>query len=220
MTRRAINALAQELLARLHAAPRMPTPAARALRREYSALLAQATPPQILTLALLLLKEATPLRRFIAYELIFCHRETLTSLRAKHLEQLGRDLDSWGAVDTFACYLSGPAWRTRQISDTLIAKWARAQNRWWRRAALVSTVPLNRKTLGGNGDAQRTLRICHMLRHDRDDMVIKALSWALRELAKRDAKAVREFLMQYESELAPRVLREVRNKITTGLKNP
>ena len=96
----------------------------------------------------------------------------------------------------------------------------RAQNRWWRRAALVSTVPLNRKTVGGNGDAQRTLRICHMLRHDRDDMVIKALSWALRELAKRDAKAVREFLMQYESELAPRVLREVRNKLTTGLKEP
>lgn len=220
MTRPELHRLAQEILARLHAAPHMPTPAARALRREYSAHLSHATPRQVLTLALLLLKEATPLRRFMAYELIFYHHETLTSLHAKELERLGRGLDSWGAVDTFACYLSGPAWREKQVGDTLIAKWARAQNRWWRRAALVSTVPLNRKALGGNGDAARTLRICRMLRHDRDDMVVKALSWALRELAKREAKAVREFLLQYESELAPRVLREVRNKLTTGLKEP
>ena len=33
-------------------------------------------------------------------------------------------------------------------------------------------------------------------------------------------KAVREFLTEHESVLAARVKREVRNKLTTGLKNP
>jgi len=59
-----------------------------------------------------------------------------------------------------------------------------------------------------------------MLMTDRDDMVVKALSWALRELAKRDPKSVQEFLHDHKDVLAPRVFREVSNKLTTGLKNP
>ena len=62
--------------------------------------------------------------------------------------------------------------------------------------------------------------ICEMLVHDRDDMVIKALSWALRELSKRDADSVNNFLQKHEEALAPRVVREVKNKLQTGLKNP
>jgi 3-methyladenine DNA glycosylase AlkD len=59
-----------------------------------------------------------------------------------------------------------------------------------------------------------------MLLRDRDDMVVKALSWSLRELSKRDRRAVELFIDRYEKELHPRVKREVRNKLETGLKNP
>lgn len=60
-------------------------------------------------------------------------------------------------------------------------------DRWvWRRAVSVSTVPLNMKSRGGIGDPQRTLAVCDLLIADRDDMVVKALSWALRELAERE----------------------------------
>jgi 3-methyladenine DNA glycosylase AlkD len=55
---------------------------------------------------------------------------------------------------------------------------------------------------------------------DRDDMVVKALSWALRELSKRDPAAVAAFISENQTRLAPRVLREVGNKLKTGLKNP
>ena len=64
-----------------------------------------------------------------------------------------------------------------------------------------------------------TLAIARLLRSDRDDMVVKALSWALRELIVWDAEAVRRFLSVNEEELAPRVLREARNKLQTGLKS-
>ena len=85
---------------------------------------------------------------------------------------------------------------------------------------MVSTVPLNNKARGGSGDAPRTLDVCRMLVEDRDDMVVKALSWALRALAVRDPKAVRAFLAQHKGVVAPRVRREVQNKLLTGLKNP
>ena len=62
--------------------------------------------------------------------------------------------------------------------------------------------------------------ICEALAADRDDMVAKGLSWALRDLSKRDRAAVEIFLKIHESVLPARVKREVRNKLTTGLKNP
>jgi len=67
---------------------------------------------------------------------------------------------------------------------------------------------------------ERTLDVCRMLVNDRDDMVVKAMSWALRELVVHDAGAVSEVLSEHEDELAARVKREVRNKLRTGLKNP
>lgn len=49
-------------------------------------------------------------------------------------------------------------------------------------------------------------------------MIVKALSWALRELGIRDEPPVRRWLEQYEDRLAPRVLRETRAKLDTGSK--
>jgi len=82
----------------------------------------------------------------------------------------------------------------------------------------VSTVPLNVKAQGGTGDAERTLAVCRLLVADRDPMVVKALSWALRALCVRDPDAVGAFLRQNEGGLPSLVKREVRNKLETGRK--
>jgi 3-methyladenine DNA glycosylase AlkD len=79
---------------------------------------------------------------------------------------------------------------------------------------------LNNKARGGQGDAMRTLAICNLVVDDREDMVVKALSWSLRELAKRDRRSVKKFLDEKQTHLARRVVREVNNKLNTGLKNP
>ena len=97
---------------------------------------------------------------------------------------------------------------------------ARSRDRWWRRAAVVCTVALNNRARGGSGDARRTLAICRLALGDDDPMVVKALSWALRELAKRDREAVVSFLARHEAELPALVRREVRSKLVTGLKAP
>jgi 3-methyladenine DNA glycosylase AlkD len=208
--------LAKEMAVRLQALSNSKTEAVRAVRREFSRQIAKAPPEEVLALALRLLEQ----HRCVAYELVHYHPAALCSLGERELELLGRGIASWDAVDTFACYLSGPAWREQQVSDALIEGWARSPDRWWRRAALVSTVPLNLKARGGRGDTARTLLICRLLVADRDDMVVKAMSWALRELSRRDPQAARDFLAEYEGQCAARVVREVQHKLTTGLKNP
>ncbi len=214
-----ISDLENEIIARLAALASRNTQTIRNVRREFSKRLAQAPPELIIGLAPRLIHHFDNFPRFFAYELVQHHRQALRSLNAKSLEELGQGIDSWGAVDTFACYLAGPAWRERQVSDARIQRWARSKDRWWRRAAVVSTVALNNKARGGRGDTNRTLMICEMLTEDRDDMVVKALSWALRELSKRDPGSVRQFLRQHHGLLAPRVDREVNSKLQTGLKN-
>ena len=88
-----------------------------------------------------------------------------------------------------------------------------------RRVALVSTVPLNMKSRGGNGDVERTLLACERALGDSHKMVEKALSWALRALVPIDAGAVRGFLKEHESELPAFVRREVGKKLETGKKS-
>lgn len=145
--------------------------------------------------------------------------EVLKLVRWRVLEEMAGTMGSWWSVDAFAS-LSGPAWREGRLSDARVDRWTRSKNRWLRRASLVSTVYLNRRCRGGEGDVERTLRVCRALVADRDDMVVKAMSWALRELISVDRAAVKRFLREYGDELGALARREVRNKLETGLKNP
>ncbi len=154
----------------------------------------------------------------IAIEVLDKHKAARQSLTLDDLLVLGEGIDNWVSVDYFAGMLAGPAWREGQIADEVIEKWATSEDKWWRRAAVVCTVALNQKARGGRGDAERTLKICKLVADDKDDMVAKGLSWALRELAKRESEPVVEFVNQYEGILPKRVVREVRRKIDTGRK--
>jgi 3-methyladenine DNA glycosylase AlkD len=171
----------------------------------------------VLALAHRLIKARIP--RFVAYELVLNHKTTMKTLTRAEVQRLGDGISHWGDIDSFACIVSGPAWRIGRIRDGLIRRWAQSGDWCWRRAALVSTVPLNSKARGGQGDARRTLGICKILVADGHGMVEKALSWALRELAQRDSGSVEAFLAEHVTEIGARVKREVKNKLTTGLES-
>lgn len=208
-----------ELEAAAAAVERPKTATLRAVRRGFNRRLRGASAEQVLALAEALLATGSRRNRWFAYELIHDHKPALHSLDAARLEQLGEGMATWDQVDTFAPYLSGVAWRRGQIGDETIHRWAASPDRWWRRAALVSTVALNIKARDDRGDVPRTLAVCELLLDDRDDMVVKALSWALRSAVEHDRAAVESFVDAHEARLAARVKREVRNKLETGRKN-
>ena len=209
---------ASALVTELESLPELKTAPMRKVRREYSKTLRSEEAQYVFKVAQAILDSGK--HRWIAYELIRDHPATFHSLDRHRLEAIGRGINSWSSVDSFSRTLSGPAWREGLVSMRTIQDWAQSEDRWWRRAALVSTVALNVRSRGGKGDIKRTLTICEMLVEDYDDMVVKALSWALRELVVHDPKAVGDFLSSHQDVLAGRVKREVRNKIETGLKNP
>jgi 3-methyladenine DNA glycosylase AlkD len=207
----------RELVSRLRAVPSNTT-SLRAERKRISREVAGLDRDAVLRLAHHLIEAR--IARFVAYELLLNDPPTMASITQSEIERLGEGMAHWGDVDCFSCFIAGPAWRGGRIPDRLIQAWARSDDWCWRRAALVSTVPLNSRAQGGSGDSKRTLAICHMLVADRHDLVVKALSWALRELSKRDPESVRLFLSEHRERMATRVLREVHNKLATGRKSP
>jgi 3-methyladenine DNA glycosylase AlkD len=148
----------------------------------------------------------------VAYELIRFHPAAFAALAPAEVDAYAYSAESWFAVDALGTILAGPLWAKGRLADAAIEVWAASTDRWRRRLALVATV-------GGRIDAGRTLALCRRLAADRDDMVEKALSWAMRELSKRDRAAVEAFMAEMEPVLAARVKREVANKLSTGLKS-
>ena len=157
--------------------------------------------------------------RQVAHELIETHPTALGEITRAEIERLGIGIDNWASTDSFATSVSGRAWRLGRLTDATIRKWARSKDRWWRRAAVVSTVPLNLASRGGKGDPERTIMICQLVATDADEMVAKGLSWALRSLIEAGRDDVESFLEEHGDALPARVRREVTTKLTTGRKN-
>jgi 3-methyladenine DNA glycosylase AlkD len=196
----------------------VPVPAMRAVAREVRRHMKDAPPRAIIALSLRLARSTTIECRLTGYELLACRDDALAALRREEVERLGRGNDNWAAVDTFATMVAGPAWISGVINDADVRRWAASPDPWWRRTAIVSTVPLNLRSRGGRGDARRTLMICRRFAAERDPMLAKALSWALRSLAPHEPAAVRAFLEAHASTLPAIVRREVSVKLETGKK--
>jgi 3-methyladenine DNA glycosylase AlkD len=198
-------------------------PEARTIRKALSARLKRESGPDVVQVGLAI-AAAPPMKaaraRWVGWELIKGHRAAAESLDLATVEALGAGNSTWDEVDGYGIYVLGPAWLRGQVSDADILRWAGDADLWKRRAALVATVVLNSKTHGGGGDARRTLMVAERLVDDREDMVVKAMSWALRMLVSWDREAVVRFMTAHDARLAARVKREVRTKLVTCRKNP
>lgn len=177
-------------------------------------------PEEVLRLVGLLRDQGTHEARQIAFEMLDRRKDARSLLTAQEVRRLGGGNDNWASVDAFGGYVAGPLWREGRVADEEVLSWARDTDLWWRRTALVATVALNMKSRGGSGDPRRTLLVCRGLVQDREPMVAKALSWALRALVGVDRQAVAEFLKEHDDVLPALVKREVRSKLKTGKKNP
>jgi 3-methyladenine DNA glycosylase AlkD len=203
---------AAAIAAEIAALPTRDTPSVRAVRRRWSATLKSAPAEQVLAIARDLERAAGQGGRWVAYELIRFHRAAFDTVSAAEVEAFAGRAQSWGAVDALGTILAGPLWGKGGLADTAVVAWSKSPDRWRRRLALVATV-------GAKADVAHTLPLCRCLAADRDDMVEKAMSWALRELSRRDRAAVEAFMAEMDGSLAARVKREVRHKLATGLKS-
>jgi 3-methyladenine DNA glycosylase AlkD len=209
---------AQALIAEIGALPVRNVPALRAVRRARSAAWKDEPADFIIGVALDLAHRGTA--AWVGCELIRFHKQAFAAVDEALLVQLADGLHAWDTVDALAMILAGPAWVRDPELDRLFDRWSRSEDLWMRRLALASSVSLSRPGKGGVVQADKVLELCRRLAADREDMVVKALSWALRALAVPQPQAVRDFLAAEDARLAARVKREVGAKLRTGLKNP
>jgi 3-methyladenine DNA glycosylase AlkD len=155
----------------------------------------------------------------VAYEMIGRDKKLLNALSYEDLIALWRNLDNWASVDHYTVGIYGVLWGRGVVKDHHINKLLKSENFWDRRVAVVSTVALNLRSRGGTGDKLRTLSVCERVVDERQPMIWKALSWALRSLIHWDREAVEAFLEEHEAGMSKQVFREVRHKLDHGTKN-
>jgi 3-methyladenine DNA glycosylase AlkD len=192
-------------------------PQMRVVVRQFRRSLTGAPPGDVIDVALALTRRGTVEGRQAGYEILAHRPDAMARLTVRTVEALGRGNDNWASVDGFATSVASVTWRLGRVSDRDVLRWACARDKWWRRTALVCTVPLNVAARGGTGDARRTLLICNQFAGETDPMLAKALSWALRSLAPHDPAAVGAFLTRH-LRLPSIVRREVTTKLETGRK--
>lgn len=96
----------------------------------------------------------------------------------------------WDFVDEIAINLVGKLWSDdRELLAGHMDKWIDDDDLWIRRAAIIGQIKHKSQT-----DAERLFRYCGRRAHETDFFIRKAIGWALREYAKTDPEAVREFV--------------------------
>jgi 3-methyladenine DNA glycosylase AlkD len=195
-------------------------PDVRRVARRYARDL-KADPTQAVAVALALVARKNHDARQVAYEILGAIPAARDDLSVRQLEALFDGNDNWAAVDGFCSALSGPQYSAGILEARVLEGWARSRDPWMRRAALATVATaFQRASLRARSPVAPSARVCAMLVDDRHDHVVKALSWALRNLASRDRPLVERFVAEHDARLAARVKREVLRKLTTGTKNP
>ena len=157
--------------------------------------------------------------RLLVIYLLGHYKRWIPDLTWAHFERWRQDLDNWEITDglgqwVLALWLLGdPKARLAHLRN-LIAD----EDVWSRRLALVATTPINRGHTGFT-IPNLTLELVDRVKEERHPMITKAVSWALREMTRSHPDQVAAYLEENREVLAAHVVREVGNKLRTGLKS-
>ena len=108
---------------------------------------------------------------------------------------------SWADHDGLVHDLIAPMIAAKPLRAKFVFRWAKARDRWHRRAACVALIRGARAQMF----FPEIVRLSNLLLSDQDDMVQKGLGWLLREAAKSDPKRTVPYLMKIR-ERAPRLV--------------
>jgi 3-methyladenine DNA glycosylase AlkD len=112
-------------------------------------------------------------------------------------------INNWDLVDSSAPYILGRYLLTQPRSARkVIEQWARSVNQWQRRIAVLTTMAFI-----AQAQFSDTLTLAARLLGDKEDLIHKAVGWALREVGKKDALVLRAFLDAHHAAMPRTMLR-------------
>jgi 3-methyladenine DNA glycosylase AlkD len=121
-------------------------------------------------------------RRMAAVELLRFFGDRLQARDVSLIERLIRESKTWALVDVLAPAVTGPLVERFPELGTTLDRWAKDDDFWLRRSALLALLePLRR----GDGDFERFGRYADGMLEEREFFVRKAIGWILRETSKK-----------------------------------
>ncbi|MFG2601994.1 DNA alkylation repair protein [Streptomyces sp. NPDC048514] len=116
----------------------------------------------------------------------------------------------WDTVDLLAVHVVGPLVAADPKLTADMDAWITDDDLWVARTALLHQLAYRQRT-----DTGRLFAYCLLQSGHPDFFIRKAIGWALREYAKTDPEAVRDFLARERGRFAPLTVREALKNIGT-----
>ncbi|MEE9525629.1 MAG: DNA alkylation repair protein [Candidatus Woesearchaeota archaeon] len=110
-------------------------------------------------------------------------------------------INNWDLVDVTCNRIVG--FHLLDRDRKILYKLAKSKNIWEKRIAIVSTGVFIVK----RSDFKDTIKISEILMNDSHDLIHKAVGWMLREMGKKDEKALTKFLDKYHKTMPRTMLR-------------
>jgi 3-methyladenine DNA glycosylase AlkD len=120
-------------------------------------------------------------------------------LEAKHLDLLEKiilEKSWWDSVDSLVHNVGAISLK---FSETvpMLERWAKSENFWLRRAAILHQLGLKTKT-----NESRLFKFILENAHDSEFFIRKAIGWALREYSYVNPEAVKTFVLEHQNKLS------------------
>jgi 3-methyladenine DNA glycosylase AlkD len=162
-----------------------------------------------------LLQEGFGEEAFIAFEWSYSLRSQFVPEDFAVFERwVDQYVDNWAKCDTLCNHTLGSFVEMYpQFIDNLTV-WARAENRWLRRASAVTLILPARKGLF----LKEAFEISDILLLDKDDMVQKGYGWLLKEASKKHQAEVFDYVMRWKAKMPRTALRYAIEKMPTDMK--
>ena len=148
---------------------------------------------EVVGLAVALWEAPVHERRMAAVELLTHDAALLGPADMPLLERLLRESRTWAFVDNLAgTIVGGIVERHAELADRVLDRWARDDDFWIRRSALLALLGGLRR---GEGDFERFSRYADAMLEEKEFFVRKAIGWVLRETGKKRPELVYEWLL-------------------------
>lgn len=128
-----------------------------------------------------------------------------------YLRQLkAGNINNWDLIDVTGVRM-GTYLVDKKDALTVLRKLAKSKSLWQRRMAIIFTFAFQKA-----GDLHPTLEIADILMKDQQDLIHKAVGWALREVGKKDGPLLRNYLTQNVADMPRTMLRYAIEKFSTA----
>ena len=144
-------------------------------------------------------------RRMVTVELLDLYASQLRRDDMQLLERLLRESRTWALVDGLAASVVGGLIERHPTSAAILDRWAKDDDFWIRRSALLALLIALRR---GEGDFARLSRYADAMLDEKEFFIRKAIGWVLRDTARKRPDMVYDWLLPRAARASGVTLRE------------